>query len=249
MALTGDAASGPMRIGVALTDVLAGVNGAVGVGAALAGRAATGRGTVVRTSLLAAAVSAHSFQGTKWTVSGEVARPTGNHHPQIAPYGSFRCRDGHLQIAVGSEGIWARLAPLIGLAPNDSRFAVNLSRVARRDELRAVIEHEFAHRDRDELLRDLGAAGVPTVRSAPSTRSTRGIRPLVRDWSWRSTMRSPAEFSCLGPLCVSSPPTVKRSCGAHIWLPLRSGNTPKRSSRGCMPPRVMATSLGNRSRR
>jgi crotonobetainyl-CoA:carnitine CoA-transferase CaiB-like acyl-CoA transferase len=178
MALTGDAASGPMRIGVALTDVLAGVNGAVGVGAALAGRAATGRGTVVRTSLLAAAVSAHTFQGTKWTVSGEVARPTGNHHPQIAPYGSFRCRDGHLQIAVGSEGIWARLAPLIGLAPNDSRFGVNLDRVARRDELRAVIEHEFAHRDRDELLRDLGAAGVPAG----------AIRTIDEVYSWDQTL-------------------------------------------------------------
>jgi formyl-CoA transferase len=178
MALTGDSASGPTRIGVALTDVLAGINGALGVAAALAGRAATGRGTVVRTSLLAAAVSAHTFHGTKWTVAGEVARPTGNHHPQIAPYGSFRCRDGHLQIAVGSEGIWARLAPLIGLAPNDSRFADNLDRVARRDELKAVIERAFAHRDRDELLRALDAAGVPAG----------AIRTIDEVYSWDQTL-------------------------------------------------------------
>jgi formyl-CoA transferase len=178
MALTGDSASGPTRIGVAVTDVLAGINGALGVAAALAGRGTAGRGTVVRTSLLAAAVSAHTFHGTKWTVGSEVARPTGNHHPQIAPYGSFRCRDGHLQIAVGSEGIWNRLAPLIGLAPNDSRFAVNHDRVAHRDELTAVIEREFADRDRDDLLRDLAAAGVPAG----------AIRTIDEVYAWDQTL-------------------------------------------------------------
>ena len=87
--------------------------------AALHERDRTGRGTVVRTSLLAAIVGVHAFQGTRYTVAGEVPYGQGNHHPSICPYGLFHCADGLLQIAVGSEGLWRRLAA--GLRPAGRR--------------------------------------------------------------------------------------------------------------------------------
>ncbi|MDI9977207.1 CoA transferase [Rhodococcus sp. IEGM 1307] len=177
MALTGTAESGPTRIGVPIADVLAGVHGAAGVSAALAGRASTGRGSIVRTSLLAAAISAHTFHGTKWTVAEQVAQPSGNHHPQIAPYGSFRCSDGFIQVAVGSEAIWAKFAPIAGLSASEPRFAVNVDRVAHRDELIAEIEASFADRTREQVLADLTGAGVPAG----------AIRTIDEVYEWEQT--------------------------------------------------------------
>ncbi|PZU01541.1 MAG: CoA transferase [Gordonia sp. (in: high G+C Gram-positive bacteria)] len=178
MSVTGSPESGPTRIGVPIADVLAGVHGATGVTSALVARNKTGHGMVVRTSLLAAAVSAHVFQGTKWTVGGQVAEPTGNHHPQIAPYGSFRCADGYVQVAVGSEGIWANFAPVAGIDPAETRFATNRSRVAHRDELIAVIEAAFATCDRDAILTNLSAAGVPAG----------AIRTIDEVYEWDQTI-------------------------------------------------------------
>lgn len=177
MSVTGNPESGPTRIGVPIADVLAGLHGATGVSAALAGRGKTGHGTVVRTSLLAAAVSAHTFQGTKWTVGGEIATPSGNHHPQIAPYGSFRCRDGYVQIAVGSEAIWKRFAPIAELAADDTRFEVNSSRVANRNQLVSAIEDNFVTRDRADILAALNAAGVPAG----------AIRTINEVYDWKQT--------------------------------------------------------------
>jgi len=97
MSMTGASPEEPTKMGVPIADILAGMYGAFGVAAALADRERTGEGAVVRTSLLAAAVGAHAFQGTRWTVGRDVARPRGNHHPAIAPYGSFRCSDKLLQ--------------------------------------------------------------------------------------------------------------------------------------------------------
>ena len=109
MSLTGSGPDDPQRVGVPIGDLLAGMYGAYGVLAALLERSTTGRGQVVRTSLLSAVVGVHAFQGTRWTVAGEVGRAQGNHHPSISPYGLFHCRDGAVQIAVGSEGLWKRL--------------------------------------------------------------------------------------------------------------------------------------------
>ena len=97
MSVTGASADDPQRVGVPISDLLAGMYGAYGVLAALLERERTGRGQVVRTSLLAAVVGVHGFQGTRWTVAGQVGRAGGNHHPRSHPTdcsiratGSFR---------------------------------------------------------------------------------------------------------------------------------------------------------------
>ena len=92
MSMTGPDPETPTKLGVPIADLLAGMYGAYGVLAALHERAGTGRGGVVRTSLLAAVVGVHAFQGTRWTVAGEVPTAEGPHHPSICPYGLFHSR-------------------------------------------------------------------------------------------------------------------------------------------------------------
>jgi formyl-CoA transferase len=199
MSVTGDPDGEPTRIGIPIADVLAGVHGTAGVSAALASREKTGKGMVVRTSLLAAAISAHTFQGTKWTVGGQVAQRSGNHHPQIAPYGSFRCADGYVQIAVGSEAIWEKFAPVAGLSAQDPRFAVNRDRVAAREALIAAIEADFADRTRVDVLAALEAAGVPAG----------SIRTIDEVYEWEQTRSQgllvQVEHPVVGPVQLPGP--------------------------------------------
>src|SRR3954466_15553066 len=143
MALTGEPDGEPMKVGVPIADLLAGMYGAYGVLAALHERATTGRGQVVRTSLLSSVVGVHAYQGTRWTVGGEVPRAIGNHHPSISPYGLFETADSPVQVACGSEGLWRAFAPIVGLDAEDPRFATNSERVGRRAELVAAIEAAF----------------------------------------------------------------------------------------------------------
>ncbi|GAA2149554.1 crotonobetainyl-CoA:carnitine CoA-transferase CaiB-like acyl-CoA transferase [Humibacillus xanthopallidus] len=161
MSLTGSGPDDPQRVGVPIADLLSGMYGAYGVVAALHERDRTGRGTVVRTSLLASVVGVHAFQGTRWTVAGEVGRSAGNHHPSIAPYGLFHCRDGSVQIAVGSEGLWQRLCSAFGLDPAAPGFATNAERVAHLERVIDLIEGAFADWDAEPLLERLAEVGVP----------------------------------------------------------------------------------------
>ena len=161
MSLTGPGPEDPQKVGVPISDLLAGMYGAYGVLAALYERERTGRGQVVRTSLLAAVVGVHAYQGTAWTVGGKVNRAQGNHHPSIAPYGLFHCADGTVQLACGSEGLWRRLCAEFGLDPDMPGYATNGERVARRAEVIELLERTFADISAVELLARLTSAGVP----------------------------------------------------------------------------------------
>jgi crotonobetainyl-CoA:carnitine CoA-transferase CaiB-like acyl-CoA transferase len=178
MSLTGPRPDEPTRIGVPIADLLAGMYGAFGALAALHEREVTGRGRIVRTSLLAAVVGVHAFHGTAATVAGLTPAPSGNHHPSIAPYGLFRCAGGHaVQIAVGSEGLWSRFASLVGLSANDSRFANNAARVERGGELRSLIEDALAAAPAEHWVAVLRRAGIPAG----------VVRDLSQVYSWDQT--------------------------------------------------------------
>lgn len=177
MSVTGEDRDHLVKAGFPVADVLTGANAAFGIVAALHQRAQTGRGRVVRTSLLAAMVGAHAYQGTRWTVAHEIPRPAGNHHPSITPYGTFRCRDGVIQVCVANEGQWRRLAPLIGIEPADSRYSDNQRRVAVRDQLVAEIETALVQGDRDYWLNLMARAGVPAG----------SIRSIDEVYEWEQT--------------------------------------------------------------
>src|SRR4051794_40312054 len=159
MSITGT--SQPTKVGVPIADLIAGMNGAFGVVAALHERSRTGLGRVVRTSLLAGMVGVHAFQGTKWTVAREVPGLSGDHHPSIAPYGMFATGSAPIQIACGSEGLWRALCSALGRDPAEAGFATNPERVSNRDELIDRLESLFAAEDAEHWLSLLASAGVP----------------------------------------------------------------------------------------
>ena len=200
MSLTGSGPDDPQRVGVPIGDLLAGMYGAYGVLAALLERERTGRGQVVRTSLLAAVVGVHAFQGTAWTVAGKVGHAQGNHHPSIAPYGLFRCADGSVQIAVGSEGLWKRFCDGFGLDPAREGFATNPERVARREEVVALVEGVFASWSAPDLLARLAEIGVPAGK----------VRTMDEVYSWEQTRSQgllvDVEHATLGTVSLPGPP-------------------------------------------
>jgi crotonobetainyl-CoA:carnitine CoA-transferase CaiB-like acyl-CoA transferase len=175
MSLTGTAA--PTKVGVPIADLLAGMNGAYGVLAALHERERTGLGRVVRTSLLAGMVGVHAFQGTRWTVAKEVPGLAGDHHPSIAPYGMFATASAPIQIACGSEGLWRALCTALDLDAAEERFATNPQRVAHRDELIAVLEGLFAAKPAEHWLALLADAGIPSGK----------VRSLDDVYAWEQT--------------------------------------------------------------
>ena len=177
MSLTGPSPDSPTKVGLPVGDLLAGMYGAYGVLAALHERATTGQGRVVRTSLLAGIVAVHAYQGTRWTVGGEVPTAIGNAHPSISPYGLFRTADAPVQVACGSEGLWRAFAPLVGLDPADERFATNALRVARRAELTQLVEAAFASAGAETWLPRLAAAGVPAGK----------VRTIDDVYAWEQT--------------------------------------------------------------
>jgi crotonobetainyl-CoA:carnitine CoA-transferase CaiB-like acyl-CoA transferase len=177
MSVTGPSPAEPTKLGLSICDVLAGMNGATGVVAALFERERTGHGRVVRTSLLASAVAAHAYQGTRWTVAGEIPKAIGNDHPSIAPYGTFRCADGVLQIGVANQGLWATFAPIVGIDPADPRFATIPLRSEHRPELTALIEKALAAAPRQDWLARFAAAGIPAG----------AIRSIDEVYDWAQT--------------------------------------------------------------
>lgn len=200
MSMTGPRPDDPQKFGTPICDLLAGMYGAYGVLAALREREITGRGAVVRTSLLAAAVGVHGFQGTRWTVAGEVGRAGGNHHVAIAPYGLFRCADGAVQIAVGSEGLWHDFCAGFGLDPDAQGFATNGQRCKDRDRLIGVVEAVFAEWKADELLERLIELGIPSGQ----------VRSIDEVYGWPQTASQgllvDVDHATLGALRLPGPP-------------------------------------------
>ncbi|WP_433166837.1 CaiB/BaiF CoA transferase family protein [Kribbella sp. CA-247076] len=198
MSITG--AVEPTKVGVPIADLLAGMYGAYGALAALHERSVTGKGRVVRTSLLASVIGVHAFHGTKWTVAGELPGRVGNHHAQIAPYGLYRTKDDIVQVAVGSEGQWRTFAPIVGLDPADERFAVNSQRVAHRPELTAAIEAAFAAEPADVWLERLAEKGIPAGK----------VRDFQQVYEWEQTLSQglliDVEHPTLGTIQLPGPP-------------------------------------------
>lgn len=200
MSLTGSSPDDLQRVGVPIADLLAGVHGAFGILAALREREVTGRGQVVRTSLLASVVGVHAFQGTRWTVAGEIGEAQGNHHPSICPYGLFPTADGAVQIAVGSEGLWKRFCDGFWIEPDRHGMATNPERVENREKVNELVEAVFGAYGTEELLAKLEATGVPAGR----------VRNLREVYEWEQTRSQgllvEVDHRTLGRLTIPGPP-------------------------------------------
>lgn len=200
MSITGPDEQNPQKVGTPISDLLAGMYGAFGVLAALHERTRTGCGQVVRTSLLAATVGVHGFQGTKWTIAGQVGAAQGNHHVAIAPYGLYRCADGAVQIAVGSERLWSRFCDGFGIDADTAGFATNADRVDNRTKLVEFIESLFAQWPADGLLDRLNTLGIPAGR----------VRSIDEVYQWAQTRSQgllvEVAHQTLGTITLPGPP-------------------------------------------
>ena len=163
MSLTGEVDGRPMRAGLPIADLSAGMWAAMGVLAALVQRQATGRGQRVETSLLAALTGMMCVQGQRVLSLGDAPLRAGNDHPVIYPYGVFAARDGLMNIAVATEAMWRQFCRLLDLQPllDDGRFADNAARMENRDALRGLIEAKLKARDGAAWTGIFMAAGIP----------------------------------------------------------------------------------------
>ena len=159
---------GPTKVGVAISDVLSGMLGAVGLLAALVGRErdggpAAGRGQRVDVSLLGATLASLVNQAQNAFVTGVAPGRLGNAHPNIVPYQTFETSDGAIAVAVGSERQWPRLCAALGVPglTADPRFATNGDRVERQAVLRPILSARFAQRSSADWPAALGAAEIP----------------------------------------------------------------------------------------
>jgi formyl-CoA transferase/CoA:oxalate CoA-transferase len=163
MSLTGTEESGPTRVGIAISDLLAGIFAAQGIQLALLVRTQTGRGQLVDTSLLEATIGVLSWGAGMYFESGKSPGPAGHHHPLTAPAGRFRARDGHLVVAAANDAIFDRLALALGHSEwvLDPRFANVPARMKNRLALFAALEEVLATEDVAHWVETLNAAGVP----------------------------------------------------------------------------------------
>lgn len=162
MSVTGLPGQGPVRVGIPIADLCAGIFAAQGILVALLERERSGRGQWVQTSLLQAMICMLDFQTARWLVDGEVAGQAGNFHPTSIPTGVYKARDGYLNIAVFGSKIWERFCRTLG-APewiDDPRFHDKPSRSLHRDALNAAIDARLAAHDRAHWVERFNADGV-----------------------------------------------------------------------------------------
>ncbi|HET7876664.1 MAG TPA: CoA transferase [Methylomirabilota bacterium] len=164
MSITGERAGPPVKAGVALIDEITALHAHGAILAALLHRERTGEGQKVECSLLESGVAALMNAATAYLLAGVVQGRWGSAHESLVPYQAFRARDGYLIIGAGNDRLWKAFCDVIG-APewaDDPRFATNLKRVERREELVRLIEERLQARSRDEWIAAFAAAGLPT---------------------------------------------------------------------------------------
>ena len=163
MSVTGTAESGPLKVGVAIIDLVAGLMLGKSIVAALYAREKIGVGQKIDTSLLEAEVAALINAGSNYLVGGKVPGRWGNAHPTIVPYQSFQTADSLLVLGAASEAIWKRLCPALGRGElaDDPRFAKNADRVEHRQELVALLGEIFLTRTTAAWVAALTEADVP----------------------------------------------------------------------------------------
>ncbi|MBN9258445.1 MULTISPECIES: CaiB/BaiF CoA-transferase family protein [unclassified Mesorhizobium] len=163
MSITGEPGREPQKAGVAISDIFTGLYSVIAIQAALRHAEKTGEGQHVDMALFDTQISALGNQNLNYLVSGKSPVQMGNAHMNIAPYEVMPVKDGHIILAVGNDGQFARFCAVVGLEelPADPDFATNPARVANRTRLRERIVATLASLERDALLAKLETAAVP----------------------------------------------------------------------------------------
>ena len=187
MFMNGTEQSGPLKMPVALIDVIAAHQLKEGILCALLRRVETGKGSTVRVTLEEAALSALANQASNYLMAGHIAQAAGSLHPNIAPYGeTFRCSDNkRLVLAVGSDVQFNRLCEVVGLEElkNDVRFSTNQSRVVNRQDLADALQGAFELNTREHWMQHLidGAIPAGAIRSMDEVMESGAAQNMIRE--------------------------------------------------------------------
>ncbi|MFC7344317.1 CaiB/BaiF CoA transferase family protein [Saccharopolyspora griseoalba] len=216
MSITGEPGRQPMKVGVAVVDVLTGKDAAMGILAALRHRDRTGRGQHVEVNLLSSLLGSLANQTSSLLATGASPQRMGNRHPSIAPYETLRCEDALLAVAVGNDAQFRALCQALGLVSlaDDERFATNAQRVANREELVRSLENVLGARTAADWQRRLTSAGIACgqvndLAGAVHLAETLGLEPIVEPGGGAAVqIRNPIDFSEHGSAGASPPPQL-----------------------------------------
>jgi formyl-CoA transferase len=163
MSITGAPGEGPMRVGIPVADLTAGLFCAMGILTALLEREVSGEGQWVKTSLLQAQIFMLDFQAARWLMEKDVAKQAGNDHPTSIPTGVFKTSDGYINIATTGGRIWQRFAEALGAPdlPNRPEYATGPDRSKNRKQLNAEINKFIEKKSSETWVKEFNAAGVP----------------------------------------------------------------------------------------
>ncbi|MCV6600048.1 MAG: CoA transferase, partial [Cohaesibacter sp.] len=215
----GSPGGAPLKVGVALADVMTGLYSTIGILAALAHRDQTGEGQHIDMALLDVQIASLANQATNYLVSGKAPTHMGNAHPNLVPYQTFPTSDGHFILAVGNDSQFAKFCTLAGLddLATDPRFDTNRHRVEHREILAAKIAAVTADKPLDHWMEALGKAGVPCgpinsidrVFEEPQVKH-RGmaIEIPAKDGSLQPGVANPIKLSKTPPCYKSAPPEL-----------------------------------------
>ncbi len=225
MSVTGPPDGDPSKVGVALVDVIAGLNATVGILIALHERATSGKGQKVESNLMSSALAGLENQAAAWLNTGDLPVRLGNVHPSIEPFTTFDAADGPVMICVGNDHQFRSLCDVLGepeLA-KDPRYVDNFDRVEHRVALEAELNELFAHRSVEEWVTELHEAGVPagpvnTIDRGFAVAEALGLDPIAEI----DGIRMPASPIHLGrtPAETRLPPPEENAHSEEIraWL-------------------------------
>ena len=212
MSVTGDEDRPGYRMGVAITDMVAGLYAAQGITSALFARERTGKGQQVDIGMLDTTAALLTYQGSNWFTTGKVPKRKGNRHATIAPYETFSTSDGEIVVAVGNDAIWQRFCVAIGMPElaADSRFTTNKDRMANYDVMRALLERPFHTATSAEWVTRLNEAGV-------ANGEVRNIEQMLSDPQLAARdMIATLDHATIGPTRVIGAPIKMSATPASV---------------------------------
>ncbi|NKX44536.1 CaiB/BaiF CoA transferase family protein [Roseicyclus persicicus] len=218
MSITGEPGRGPMRVGIPIADLCAGLFAAQGILIALYERQTSGMGQWIQTSLLQAQVFMLDFQAARWLMDGDIPKQAGNNHPTSIPTGVFKTADGHMNIAVTGNVIWSKFCETMGRTDwmQDERFATAPARSKNRDALGAEIEAITATATTAEWIDRFNAAGVPAgeindisqVFANPQVRHLGLAQPVVSQERGETELVGQPILMSRTPSTIAAPPPL-----------------------------------------
>ncbi len=224
MSLTGEPEGEPVKVGVGIADIMCGMYASNAILAALRHRDATGEGQHIDIALVDTQIAWLANEGVNYLASGQAPKRRGNQHPNIVPYQVFECADGHVIVAAGNDGQFARFAALIGMPElaKDERFTLNTARLENREVLIALLSARLKQMEKGALVAAMEANNVPggEINTVPEVFATDQVAAREMKISMPHPLAAKGHVDLIGnPVKFSATPVSYRQyppiCGEH----------------------------------